>query len=160
MKVRVKQLRITQDWDESTENCLGETNLVYVRMIKDFAETIREWTCNGKELWSDMVVEIIGDHYNLTIHEVRLALNLPKNLLEEGSSEPPDNVYCDAAGRGNEIGSEIGITNKPKENGDSSNMLDADQNCGSTRLIPLVKAEVEKENILHEEPESQKEISC
>ncbi|MCI40369.1 hypothetical protein A2U01_0061602 [Trifolium medium] len=50
--------------------------------------------------------------------------------------------------------------NRPKGNGDSSNMLDADQNCGSTSCIPLVDEEVEKESLLHEERESQKEISC
>ncbi|XP_045786550.1 uncharacterized protein LOC123881847 [Trifolium pratense] len=183
MKVGVKQLRITQDWDESTENWLPRGKWVFlelfeecervsyvavsvkqiwydVRMRKDFAETIKEWTCNVKELWREMVVEVIGDYYTLTLNEVRLALNLPKNLLEGGSSEPSDNVHCYAASHGNEIGSDIEIANRPKENGDSPNMLDVDQNCGSTSPIPLVDGEVEKESVLHEESESPKEISC
>jgi hypothetical protein len=120
-----------------------------VRMRKDFAETIKEWTCNVKELWRDMVVEVIGDYYTLTLNEVRLALNLPKNLLEGGSFELSDNVHCDVASHVNAIGSDI--ANRPKENGDSSNMLDADQN--------MLDGEVEKESLLHEESESQKEIS-
>ncbi|WJX39575.1 hypothetical protein P8452_27101 [Trifolium repens] len=128
-------------------------------MINDFAETIKEWTCNVKELWRDMVVEVIGDYYILTLNEVRLTLNLLKNLLEGGPSEPSDNVHCDVASHGNAIGSYIRIANRPKENGDSSNMLDADQNCGSTIPIPLVDGEVEKGSLLHENPESQKETS-
>ncbi|WJX63610.1 hypothetical protein P8452_48473 [Trifolium repens] len=173
MKVGVKQLRITQDWDESTENWLPRGKWVFlelfeecervsyvavsvkqiwydVRMRKDFAETIKEWTCNVKELWRDMVVEVIGDYYTLTLNEVRLALNLPKNLLEGGSFELSDNVHCDVASHVNAIGSDI--ANRPKENGDSSNMLDVDQN--------MLDGEVEKESLLHEESESQKEISC
>ncbi|GAU25957.1 hypothetical protein TSUD_373580 [Trifolium subterraneum] len=183
MKVGVKQLRITQDWDESTENWLPRGKWAFlelfeecervsyvavsvkqiwydVRMRKDFVETIREWTCIVKELCRKMVVEVIDDYYTLTLNEVRLALKLPKNLLEGGSSEPSDNVHCDAANRGNAIGSNIGISDRPKENGDSSNMLDADQNCGSTSPIPLVDGEVEKETLLQEEPESQKQICC
>ncbi|CAJ2654186.1 unnamed protein product [Trifolium pratense] len=125
MKVKVKQLRITQDWDESTENWI---------LPKSFENGLVEEKRFGnvKELWRDIVVEVIGDHYTLTQNEFRLALKLPENLLEGGSYEPPDDVYCDDASHGNEIGSDNGITNRPKENGDSSNMLDANQNCGST----------------------------
>jgi hypothetical protein len=103
---------------------------------------------------------VIGDYYTLTLNEVCLALNLLKNLLKGRQYEPPDNVYCDVASHGNAIGSDIGISNRPKENGDSSNMLDADQNLCSSILVPLVDREVEKKSLLHEEPKSQKEISC
>ncbi|XP_004517273.2 uncharacterized protein [Cicer arietinum] len=167
MKVGVQQLRITQDWDEETENWLPRGKWVFlelfeecervsyvavsvkqiwydVRIRKDFAETIREWTCNVKDLWRELVVEVIGEYYTLTLSEVRSALNVPKNLLEGGSFEHTDNVLCD---------------DRPKENGDSSKLLDTDQNCGSTSIIP-VQEEFEKENLLDEEPESQKEISC
>ncbi|RHN56522.1 putative histone acetyltransferase chromatin regulator PHD family [Medicago truncatula] len=179
MKVGVKQLRITQDWDESTENWLPRGKWVFlelfeecervsyvavsvkqiwydIRMRKDFAETIREWTCNVKELWRDLVVEVIGDYYTLTLSEVRPALNIPNNLLEGESFEPTDNVQCEATNQGNAFGSDIGISDKPEENADSLNLLVTDQNCGSTSIIPLVDEEFEKENLLHEELESDK----
>ncbi|CAL5189672.1 unnamed protein product [Lathyrus oleraceus] len=178
MKVGVKQLRITQDWDESTENWLPRGKWVFlelfeecervsyvaisvkqiwydVRMRKDFAETIGEWTCNVKELWRGLVVEVIGEYYTITLNEVRPVLNLPKNLLERGSSEPTDNVHIEA-NPGNASGSDVGTSDRPKENGDSSNLLDTNQNCGGTSRIPLVDGNCEKQIILHEELESDK----
>ncbi|GAU25953.1 hypothetical protein TSUD_373540 [Trifolium subterraneum] len=144
MKDGVKQLRITQDGMNQLRIVSMKLIWYDVRTRKDFAETIREWTCNVKELWREMVVEVIGDYNILTLNEVRLALNLSKNLLKGGSSEPSDNVHCDAASLGNAIGSNIGIADRPKENGDSSNMLDADQNCGSTSPIHLVDGELRR----------------
>lgn len=179
MKVGVTQLRITQDWDESTENWLPRGKWVFlelfeecervsyvaisvkqiwydVRMRKDYAETIREWTCNVKELWKDLVVEVIGEYYTITLNEVRPALNLPKNLLEGGSSEPTDNVHIEA-NHGNASGSDVGTSDRHKENGDSSNLMDTDQNCGGTSILPLVDGDCEKQIILHEELESDKD---
>lgn len=191
LKVGVRQLRITQDWDEATEDWKPRGKWAFlelfeeyervsfvavsvkqvwydVRARKDF-EQIRDWTCNVKDLWRDLVMEVIGDYFTLTLNEILPALNLPEDFFKltpelGGSFGPIDDVHCDAS---------------LKENGgDSPNLLDSDQNCGGTGIIPiqekcgtdpLVDGAFEKEILLCEQPisptqevlsEPQKEISC
>ncbi|XP_020202031.1 uncharacterized protein LOC109787863 [Cajanus cajan] len=186
MKVGTHQLRITQDWDEDTENWQPRGKWVFLELIEeceresfiavsvkqiwydvrarqDF-DNIKHWAYNVKDLWRDLVLEVVGDYYALTLEEVFPALNLPEDFLKETpelkSVEPTDNIHCDA-GHSNVFGSGIGVSNSPMENGDASNLLDSDEKCGG--IIPLqegcdkdpsVDRASEKGIILKEDPVS------
>ncbi|XP_027368443.1 uncharacterized protein LOC113874420 [Abrus precatorius] len=186
IKVGTDQLRITQDWDEASEEWEPRGKWVFLQLIeecertsyipvsvkqiwydirerKDF-DNIRDWTCKVQDLWREPVMEVIGDYYTLTLEQIFPALNLPKDFFKEPpqleSVEPTDNVHCDAS-KDNVFGSDIGVSDCPMENGDSSNLLDSDKKCNS--IIPiqeeydkntLVDETSEKEILLQEEPVS------
>ncbi|TKY47168.1 Chromodomain-helicase-DNA-binding protein 4 [Spatholobus suberectus] len=105
MQVGIHQLRITQDWDEVTEEWEQRGKWVFldlveeqekklfvavsakqiwydVRIKREF-ETVREWTVNVEYLWRDMVMEVVNDYLSLTIQEVLSVLNLPGSLSNE-----------------------------------------------------------------------------
>ncbi|KAL2317482.1 hypothetical protein Fmac_031358 [Flemingia macrophylla] len=157
MKVGTHQLRITQDWDENTESWEPRGKWVFLELIeeceretfvavsvkqiwydiraRDDFDNIKHWTYNVKDLWRDLVVEVVGDYYALTLEQVFPALNLPEDFLKETpelkSVEPTDIIYCDA-GHSNGFCSDIGVSDSPMENGDDSNLLDGDKTCGVT----------------------------
>ncbi|RDX95820.1 Increased DNA methylation 1, partial [Mucuna pruriens] len=108
MQVEIHHLRITQDWDQVTDEWEQRGSWVFLELVekwekklfvavsakqiwydirvkKEF-EMIREWTCNMKYLWVDMVKEVVNDYLSLTVKEVLSALNLPGSLLN-GSLE-------------------------------------------------------------------------
>ena len=63
--------------------------------IKNGFEKIREWTCNMKYLWRNLVMEVINDYLSLTVNEVILVLNLPWSLLNEAPE--PESVEAMAS---------------------------------------------------------------
>ncbi|TKY56488.1 Increased DNA methylation 1 [Spatholobus suberectus] len=163
MKVGTRQLRITQDWDEATENWEPRGKWVFLELIeeceresfvavsvkqiwydvrarKDF-DNIKHWTCNEKDMWRDLVVDVVGDYYTLTLQEVFPALNLPEDFLKEApelkSVEATGNIHCDAS-HSNIFGSDIRHHTLQEED-------DKD---------PLVDGASEKEILLGEEPVS------
>lgn len=101
MKIGIHQMRITQDWDEVTEKWEQRGNWVFLELIeeceresyvavsakqiwydvrerKDFG-MIGDWTLNvRKDLWRDVVLEVVSDYWTLTVKEVFSALNLPE----------------------------------------------------------------------------------
>ncbi|XP_017434654.2 uncharacterized protein LOC108341489 isoform X1 [Vigna angularis] len=112
--VEIHQLRITQDWDEITEEWTRRGNWVFldlveeqkrnlfvtvsakqiwydIRIKKEF-ETIREWTCNLKYLWTELIKEIINHYFSLTLKEIISVLNLPRSLL----NETPEHEFAEA----------------------------------------------------------------
>ncbi|KAG2391568.1 Increased DNA methylation 1 [Vigna angularis] len=172
MKVGIHQLRITQDWDEATENWEPRGKWVFLEVVqecekeslvavsvkqiwydirtrKDF-DNVKHWTCNDKDLWRALVVEVVGDYYLLTLEEVFPALNLPEEFLKEtpevNSVEPTDNFHCDSA-HTNIFGSDIGVSDSPMEK--SGNIICFQEECDRD---PLMDGASEKKIILQEEP--------
>ncbi|KAL2584991.1 hypothetical protein AAZV13_14G160600 [Glycine max] len=117
MKVGIHHMRLTQDWDEVTENWESRGKWVFLEMVeecekesvvavsfkqiwydvratKEFDDNIKHWTCNVKELWRDLVKEVIGNYYVLTLEQVFPALNLPEDFFKETpeSVEPTDSI--------------------------------------------------------------------
>lgn len=156
MKVGTHQLRITQDWDEATENWKPRGKWVFLEVVqecekesfiavsvkqiwydirtrKDF-DNIKHWTCNDKDLWRAPIVEVVDDYYVLTLEEILPALNLPEDFLKEtqelNSVEPTHNIHCDA-GHTNVFGSDIGVSDIPMEIDGVPNMLDTNERSGS-----------------------------
>ncbi|KAK7372105.1 hypothetical protein VNO80_05474 [Phaseolus coccineus] len=184
MKVGTHQLRITQEWDEATENWQPRGKWVFLEVVqecekesfvavsvkqiwydirtrKDF-DNIKHWTCNDKDLWRALIVEVISDYYVLTLEEVFPALNLPDDFLKEtqelNSVEPTDNIHCDAAPT-NVFSSDIIVSDIPMENGGMSNLLDTNKKSGSINCFqeeydrnPLMDGPSEKKLIWLEEP--------
>ncbi|CAJ1970650.1 unnamed protein product [Sphenostylis stenocarpa] len=186
MKVETHQLRITQDWDEATENWKVRGKWVFLEVVQecekesfvavsvkqiwydirvrnDF-DNIKHWTCNEKDLWRALVVEVVGDYYVLTLEEIFPALNLPEDFLKEtpepNSVEHTDNIHCHA-GHSNVFGSDIGVSDSLMENGGESNLLDSNKKgcniiCFQEEYDkdPLTDGGYEKKIILQEEPVS------
>ncbi|KAG4989327.1 hypothetical protein JHK82_031653 [Glycine max] len=117
MQVGIHRLRITKDWHEVTGEWEQQGNLVFLDLveerkrksfvavsakqiwydvrIKNGIEKIREWTCNMKYLWRNLVMEVINDYLSLTVNEVILVLNLPWSLLNEAPE--PESVEAMAS---------------------------------------------------------------
>ncbi|XP_027345570.1 uncharacterized protein LOC113857662 [Abrus precatorius] len=105
MQVEIHQLRITQDWDEVTGKWEQRGNWVFLELIEELErETyvpvsikqiwydlqvkiefciIGEWTYNVKDLWRNMVMEIIQEYFTLTIEAVISVSKLQQLLLNE-----------------------------------------------------------------------------
>nr|KYP47148.1 Chromodomain-helicase-DNA-binding protein 4 [Cajanus cajan] len=106
LQAEMHQMRITQDWDEVTEEWGQRGKWVFldlveelkgklfvavsaqqiwydVRLKRDFFEMIREWTCNVEYLWKKVVVEVVNDYLSVMVKEVISTLNLPGSLLNE-----------------------------------------------------------------------------
>ncbi|XP_027941263.1 uncharacterized protein LOC114195068 [Vigna unguiculata] len=174
MKVGTHQLRITQDWDEATENWEPRGKWVFLEVVQecekesfvavsvkqiwydirtreDF-DNIKHWTCNDKDLWRALVEEVVGDYYVLTLEEVFPALNLPEDFLKEtpelNSVEPTDNIHCDAA-HTNAFGSDTGVSDSPMEKSDSIICFKEEYDRD-----PLMDGASEKKIIVQEEPVS------
>ncbi|XP_068497933.1 uncharacterized protein [Phaseolus vulgaris] len=114
MQVEIHHLRITQDWDEITEEWTRRENWVFldlveeqksnlfvtvsakqiwydIRIKKEF-EVIREWTCNLKYLWTELIKEVVNHYLSLTVKEIISVLNLPRSLL----NETPEQEFAEA----------------------------------------------------------------
>ncbi|XP_061348068.1 uncharacterized protein LOC133293509 [Gastrolobium bilobum] len=105
MNVEIHQLRITQDWDEVAEKWEQRGKWVFLELIEECERTsfvgvsakqiwydvrgksdfnrIGEWTFNVKDLWRDMVLDVVDEYFSLTAEEVFSVLNLPRSLFNE-----------------------------------------------------------------------------
>ncbi|CAA7032311.1 unnamed protein product [Microthlaspi erraticum] len=116
MNVGLQSLRITQDWDERTEvwECRGrwlfldlvekyrEDNYLPVSVkqlwydIRDrvgFAR-IREWTCSTRDLWEDLMLEVIDDNLKITITQFLHDYDQELKVLEEASQAVSETNGC------------------------------------------------------------------
>ncbi|CAI8596902.1 unnamed protein product [Vicia faba] len=106
MKVEIDQMRITRDWDEVTgewrrrgnwvfleliEDCQKESYLAVsvkqiwyeVRQKKEFT-VVGDWTLNvKKDLWRDMIMQVVVDYMGVTVKEVFSTLK-PQELDSVG----------------------------------------------------------------------------
>lgn len=107
LKTGIDTLRITQDWDEVTDNWQQRGIWVFLEMIEkykqewhtagvslkqiwydlrdkeEFAEKIKEWTCLIKHAWEELVVEVIDDNLNITVEALLEVLDLPRCMSPE-----------------------------------------------------------------------------
>ncbi|KAK7387243.1 hypothetical protein VNO78_27883 [Psophocarpus tetragonolobus] len=110
IQVGIHQLRITQDWDEVTDEWMRRGNWVFLDLIEEQErkllvavsakqiwydlqikrefKMIKEWTFNVKYLWRDMVVEIVNDYLSLTVKEILSILN-PSDNIQNPDIFPP-----------------------------------------------------------------------
>ncbi|XP_054819053.1 uncharacterized protein LOC129318355 [Prosopis cineraria] len=187
MKIKIDHLRVTHDWSEVTEEwerrgmwvflelveeCEQDTYVAVsvkqiwydVRAKEDF-DKIRDWTCNVKDLWRDLVLEVINDYFALTLREVFTVFDISKDLLtvalEPESAAPTADIHINPekntdnfqsvlnsdnqlnsksnvlydAGPSDAFVRDISLAEKHSENDELSDFLDADQNSGSVFLI-------------------------
>ncbi|CAL0323200.1 unnamed protein product [Lupinus luteus] len=119
MKIRIQQLRITQDWDEVSDSWKRRGKWAFLELVEeiasvsyipvsikqiyydvrkrdDFFDRIKDWTCNVKDLWREPVMEILNHYTDLTISEILHVLDLPGCLLEKTPDhESAHNVEAD-----------------------------------------------------------------
>jgi len=156
MPVEIHQLRVTQDWDEITEEWTRRGNWVFldlveeqkrnlfvtvsakqiwydVRIKKEF-ETIREWTCNLKYLWTKLIKEVVNHYFSLTLKEIISVLDLPGSLLSEtpehASAEAVPNVDLSMIGQNNQIVVQKGTV--PPIKGTLSDVQNEIRPCGDS----------------------------
>ncbi|KAH7542719.1 hypothetical protein FEM48_Zijuj02G0104000 [Ziziphus jujuba var. spinosa] len=117
MKAGIEKLRITQDWNEVTENWKKRGNWIFLELIQQYEqeeylpvsveqiwydvrgkegfEKLREWTSPMKDLWKELVLEVINDNLSITVEELFRVLLLPETLLMLESSQPVTDVNMD-----------------------------------------------------------------
>ncbi|KAL2336979.1 hypothetical protein Fmac_011425 [Flemingia macrophylla] len=105
MEAEMHQMRITQDWDEVTEEWQQRGEWVFLGLVEDLKgelfvgvspkqiwydvrlkrefETIGEWTCNVEYLWREIVEEVVHHYFSIMVKEVISILNLPWSLSNE-----------------------------------------------------------------------------
>ncbi|KAK4275146.1 hypothetical protein QN277_018279 [Acacia crassicarpa] len=120
MKVQIDHIRITHDWSEVTEEWERRGMWVFLELVEEVEQNsyvavsvkqiwydvrakenfnkIKDWTCNVKELWRDLVLEVINDYFLLTMGEILKAIDLSKDdrLMEapgRESGEPTADIH-------------------------------------------------------------------
>ncbi|MCL7040544.1 hypothetical protein MKW94_023991 [Papaver nudicaule] len=91
--MRTDELRVTQDWDEVEECWIVRGNWKFLELIEEipnalvsagqiwnelsrkegFKNNIKEWTCNVKSKWVDLVIETVSQHLDISaelVHKV------------------------------------------------------------------------------------------
>ena len=115
MQIEIHQLRITQDWNEVTNQWERRGNWVFLELLEECQNGVvstkqiwygvREkikfgtrggWTYNEKDLYRDAVRDTLSDLSSLTVNHVFPALELPGSVLdgrpEQESVEPMTNI--------------------------------------------------------------------
>ncbi|KAL7602180.1 hypothetical protein Lser_V15G26696 [Lactuca serriola] len=109
LRVPLKNLRVTQDWDAATDEwnlrgdwifleVIEELKLEWplvvsvkqiwyeVRMTKCFSKEMKEWTCPVKESWKETVKEVMADNFKLTmadfLHTFSEDMDINKRFLD------------------------------------------------------------------------------
>lgn len=110
MDVDVNYLRVTQDWNEVTEEWQPRAKWFFLELIeeykrkyflsvsvkqiwydvrdkKDFGE-IKEWTSPEKPIWEQLVLEVIVDTYGVFLGELlQLAMEIPEPIIGDDKPE-------------------------------------------------------------------------
>ncbi|XP_059663847.1 uncharacterized protein LOC132309570 [Cornus florida] len=119
MKFGIEMLRITQDWDEFTEDWKPRGNWLFLEFIEELEPEwplqvsvrqmwydlqgkegfvkLKEWICSARSIWEDLVLDVLNDNFKLTLDEFFLKLDPPEGLVQESQqalelSEPHDVV--------------------------------------------------------------------
>ncbi|KAM7501789.1 hypothetical protein LguiB_000693 [Lonicera macranthoides] len=104
IKASIDILRITQDWDDVNEEWKPRGNWLFLEVIEETEkewpvvvsvkqiwyevrgkkgfEDLNEWTCSVRDVWKDLVLEVIVDYFKLTVTGIFHNLN-PKGDSEE-----------------------------------------------------------------------------
>ncbi|XP_059626943.1 uncharacterized protein LOC132269703, partial [Cornus florida] len=118
MTFKIEMLRITQDWDEYTGDWKPRGNWLLLEVLEDIQKEwplqvsarqiwydmrgnkgfikLKEWTSFARNIWKDLVTQVIIDNLNLT-HQFLLKLDSSEDLVEESQqalelSEPACDV--------------------------------------------------------------------
>ncbi|XP_062029084.1 uncharacterized protein LOC133745109 [Rosa rugosa] len=119
LKTGIDTLRITQDWDEVTDNWRQRGIWVFLELIQKykqewyiagvslkqiwydvrdkegFEEQIKEWTCPIRDVWEELVVMVIDDNINITVDTLLGFLDLPRCMSPEAEKSQ---IELDSAG--------------------------------------------------------------
>ncbi|XP_060175685.1 uncharacterized protein LOC132606277 isoform X1 [Lycium barbarum] len=123
MMAPVDKLRISQDWDEVTEECEPRCSWIFLELIEeieqlhprlisvkqiwyevqlkpDYDEVLKQWwTSSSIDIWRKLVKEVVHDNMKLTIKQFFSELNSSKVFVEGGQllefSEPALEMYID-----------------------------------------------------------------
>ncbi|KAI3945889.1 hypothetical protein MKX01_002417 [Papaver californicum] len=88
--IKIDELRLTQDWDEVEECWTVRGNWKFLELIEEFptvvhsakqiwyclcqkeefVNSIKEWTCNDKSMWVDLVVEPVSHYLDISAEVV------------------------------------------------------------------------------------------
>ncbi|KAK6927113.1 Tify domain binding domain [Dillenia turbinata] len=105
LMISADKLRISQDWDELTDEWRPRGNWILLELIEKFQEEwpidvsvkqiwydvrvkegfseVKEWTCFEEALWKDLVLEVVKDYFEISSHEIFSLLDLPEDFFEE-----------------------------------------------------------------------------
>ncbi|CAJ1941953.1 unnamed protein product [Sphenostylis stenocarpa] len=110
MKFDIRQLRITQDWNELTHEWKQRENWVFLDLLDEchnstFAASARqiwfdvqeklnygtkgEWIYNVKDLYRNVVSDIVNDYKTLSVRQAFSDLKLPESLQDERPDQEP-----------------------------------------------------------------------
>lgn len=102
LKAHFKNLRVTQDWDASTDEWKLRGDWIFLEVIeelkmefplivsvkqiwyelqmtKHFLKEMKEWTCPVKESWKESVKEVMLDNFKLTMDDYFHRLTFPED---------------------------------------------------------------------------------
>ncbi|XP_023633593.1 uncharacterized protein LOC17876090 isoform X2 [Capsella rubella] len=120
MDADLQYLRITQDWNESTEMWKCRGRWLFLDLIETYKEDnylpvsvkqlwydirdrigfarIQEWTCSTRYLWEDLMLEVIDDNLRITVNQFLHdydAERFPQlKLLKEASQAVSETNTC------------------------------------------------------------------
>ncbi|KAA8543719.1 hypothetical protein F0562_022104 [Nyssa sinensis] len=105
MDCGIEMLRITQDWDEFEEDWKPRGNWLFLELIEEFEqewplqvsvrqiwydlrgkkgfEKLKEWTSSLKDLWKNLVSQVIYDNFKITLKDFFHKLDSSEELVEE-----------------------------------------------------------------------------
>lgn len=103
MKLGIESLRTTLDWNEVTEDWKLRGHWIFLELIEEFEKEsflpisvkqmwydvrdkehfkkVQEWTCTEKELWKNVMCEVIDDYLNIIVKEFCPTLEFSEDSL-------------------------------------------------------------------------------
>ncbi|XP_040991893.1 uncharacterized protein LOC121238885 isoform X1 [Juglans microcarpa x Juglans regia] len=106
LKTGIHMFRITQDWSEVTENWQPRGTWLFLQLIEEYEQEaylgvsvkqiwydlrgkkgfgeIKVWTCTRKDLWKELMLEVIDENLSIILKDVFWVFN-PWGLLQETS---------------------------------------------------------------------------
>lgn len=108
MKVQVKTMRITQFWDEVTEEWKPRGIWLFLELIEELErawpllvsvkqiwydvqvkkgfQSIRDWTSSARDIWKDLLLQVLCENFKLTVKHLFHVFKISGNLQSEGHS--------------------------------------------------------------------------
>ncbi|KZV25751.1 hypothetical protein F511_04812 [Dorcoceras hygrometricum] len=106
----VDKLRVSQDWDEITEEWKPRGNWLFLELIEEFEldrplpvsvkqiwyevrgrrgfEKLKEWTCCIRSVWNELVLEVLHDKFMIIVNHLLNDMNSCWDKAEQGNSYP------------------------------------------------------------------------
>ncbi|KAB1224878.1 hypothetical protein CJ030_MR1G008848 [Morella rubra] len=109
LKTGLDMLRITQDWSEITKNWQPRGTWLFLELIDEYEQAgylgvsgkqfwydlrgqkgfkeIKEWTCTRRDLWKELMLEVIDENLNIILKDVLQFLDHSGGLSQEPSGQ-------------------------------------------------------------------------